>query len=68
MNETKKKKYEKPELKKLSVIDKKANIKGKLYFIEEILDAEVLNKDYISPLSLYIKENYSHINMPAQQV
>ena len=48
MNETKKKKYEKPELIKLSFIDTKVNIKGKLYSIEEILDYEVLNKHHIS--------------------
>ncbi|MCK4944464.1 MAG: hypothetical protein KAS65_12850 [Candidatus Aminicenantes bacterium] len=68
MNETKKKKYEKPKLKKLSVIDKKVNIKGKIYSTKEILDYEVLNKDYISPLHLHIKENYSYINMPSHQI
>ena len=68
MNENKKKKYEKPKLKKLSVIDKKVNIKGKIYSTKEILDYEVLNKDYISPLHLHIKENYSYINMPGHQV
>jgi len=68
MNENKKKKYDKPELKKLSVIDKKVNIKRKLYSFEEIVGNEVLNKDYISPLHLHIKENYSYINMPGLQV
>ncbi len=48
MNETKKKKWEKPELIKLSFIDTKVNIKGKLYSLKEILDYEVLNKHHIS--------------------
>jgi len=48
MIETKKKKWETPELKKLSVIDKKVNIKGKLYSLKEIVDYEVLNKPHIS--------------------
>lgn len=48
MIETKKKKWETPELKKLSVIDKKVNIKGKFYSLKEIVDHEVLNKPHIS--------------------
>jgi hypothetical protein len=48
MTETKKKKWEKPELIKLSFIDTKVNIKGKLYSLKEIVDYGVLNKPHIS--------------------
>ncbi|MCK4835575.1 MAG: hypothetical protein KAT17_03015 [Candidatus Aminicenantes bacterium] len=61
MKEKKKKKYQKPELKKLKVIDEKVSIKGKLYSLEEILDEEEFNQYHISQTDSHKKENPTHI-------
>lgn len=55
-----KKKYEKPTLKRLNVINNKVTINGKSYYIEEIFSEKPLKRYYIAHTTLYMKINHTH--------
>jgi predicted RNA-binding protein associated with RNAse of E/G family len=57
MNTKKKRRYKKPELKKLKISDGKFKFKEKHYSIEEILDEDSFSKYY----SFQLKKTISHI-------